>query len=87
MSGTPIFFGPSYFEATLPCAHCTNSVSGELDDTRLIEGITGEKTIYKRRGEQEPEPGAVQEKPKRLRLGTIHILRKQLYSTKLNLTT
>jgi len=26
------------------------------------------KTIYKRRGEQEPEPGAVQEKPKRLRL-------------------
>ena len=34
----------------------------------MIEGITGEKTIYKRRGEQEPEPGAPQEKPKRLRL-------------------
>ena len=51
-----------------PIAHCNNSFSGELDDTRLIEGITGEKTIYKRRGEQEPEPGAVQEKPKRLRL-------------------
>merc|ERR1739838_1055237 len=45
-----------------------NQTEGELDDTRLIEGITGEKTIYKRRGEQEPEPGAVQEKPKRLRL-------------------
>ena len=43
-------------------------ILGELDDTRLIEGITGEKTIYKRRGEQEPEPGSVQEKPKRLRL-------------------
>merc|ERR1719270_1337886 len=45
-----------------------NQTEGELDDTRLIEGITGEKTIYKRRGEQEPEPGSVQEKPKRLRL-------------------
>jgi hypothetical protein len=57
--------------------HCTHSLrwcqyfpchSGELDDTRLIEGITGEKAIYKKRGEQEPEPGAPQEKPKRLRL-------------------
>ena len=45
-----------------------NQTQGELDDTRLIEGITGEKTIYKRRGEQDPEPGSVQEKPKRLRL-------------------
>ena len=45
-----------------------NQTSGELDDTRLIEGITGERTIYKKRGEQEPEPGAPQEKPKRLRL-------------------
>ena len=31
-------------------------------------GITGEKSIYKKRGEQDPEPGAPQEKPKRLRL-------------------
>ena len=84
-----------------------NQTSGELDDTKLIEGklsivrvyfstnvelafdyktaviipeiannfntynilgITGEKAIYKKRGEQEPEPGAPQEKPKRLRL-------------------
>lgn len=45
-----------------------NQTEGELDDTRLIEGITGEKNIYKRRGEQDPEPGSVQEKPKRLRL-------------------
>jgi hypothetical protein len=42
--------------------------AGELDDTKLIEGITGEKSIYKQRGEQDPEPGAQQEKPKRLRL-------------------
>jgi len=45
-----------------------NQTSGELDDTRLIEGLTGEKAIYKKRGEQEPELGAPQEKPKRLKL-------------------
>lgn len=45
-----------------------HQTSGELDDTRLIEGLTGEKSIYKRRGEQEPEMGSPQEKPKRLRL-------------------
>ena len=28
---------------------------GELDDAKLIEGLTGEKGIYKRRGEREPE--------------------------------
>merc|ERR1719419_529382 len=41
---------------------------GDLDEGKLVEGLTGEKAIYKRRGEQEPEPGAPQEKPKRLRL-------------------
>lgn len=41
---------------------------GDLDDTKLIEGITGEKSIYKRRGEQEPELGTPQELPKKLRL-------------------
>jgi hypothetical protein len=45
-----------------------NQTQGELDDTRLIEGITGEKAIYKKRAEQDPEPGAPQEKPKKLRL-------------------
>ena len=29
-----------------------NQTQGELDDMRLIEGITGEKSIYKKRGEQ-----------------------------------
>eukprot|EP00061_Rhincodon_typus_P012691 g38584.t1 len=28
---------------------------GELDDTKIIDGLTGEKAIYKRRGELEPE--------------------------------
>lgn len=45
-----------------------HQTSGELDDIKLIEGLTGEKNIYKRRVEQEPEPGQPQEKPKRLKL-------------------
>ncbi|KAI6205157.1 Von Willebrand factor A domain-containing protein 8 [Aphelenchoides besseyi] len=35
---------------------------------KLIEGMTGEKTIYRKRVELPPEPGTVQTKPKRLRL-------------------
>lgn len=45
-----------------------HQTSGELDDNKLIEGITGERSIYRKRTEQEPEPGQPQEKPKRLRL-------------------
>lgn len=45
-----------------------NQTSGDLDDNRLIDGLTGEKSIYKKRGDQDPEIGAPQEKPKRLRL-------------------
>lgn len=43
-----------------------HQTTGELDDMKLIEGITGEKAIYKKRTEQDPEPGQPQEKPKRL---------------------
>ncbi|XP_059156251.1 von Willebrand factor A domain-containing protein 8-like [Physella acuta] len=42
--------------------------SGELDDSKLIDGLTGEQFIYKRRGEKDPEMGSPQELPKRLRL-------------------
>lgn len=45
-----------------------NQSHGDLDDAKLIEGLTGEKSIYKRRGEKEPELGMPQEKPKRIRL-------------------
>ncbi|KAJ8253375.1 hypothetical protein GJAV_G00212230 [Gymnothorax javanicus] len=45
-----------------------NQAVGELDDAKIIDGLTGEKAIYKRRGEQEPELGTPQQKPKRLRL-------------------
>lgn len=33
---------------------------GELDDTRLTEGLTGETTVYKRRGMEKPEMGRPQ---------------------------
>ena len=32
-----------------------NQTSGELDDGKLIEGLTGERAIYKKRGEEDPE--------------------------------
>lgn len=43
-----------------------HQTAGELDDMKLIEGITGEKNIYKMRTDTDPEPGQPQEKPKRL---------------------
>lgn len=41
---------------------------GEIDDSKLIEGVVGEKNIYRKRGDQEPEPGQPQAKPKRLKI-------------------
>ncbi|KAJ3983012.1 AAA domain-containing protein [Lentinula detonsa] len=40
---------------------------GELDDSRLTEGITGEATVYKRRMMEKPQIGRPQIKPKRIR--------------------
>ncbi|KAF6208189.1 hypothetical protein GE061_016641 [Apolygus lucorum] len=45
-----------------------HQTSGELDDTKLIEGVTGERAIYKKRTDNQPEIGAPQMKPKRLKL-------------------
>lgn len=45
-----------------------HQTSGEIDDNKLIEGVVGERNIYRKRGEQDPEPGQPQEKPKRLKL-------------------
>ncbi|GAA5845377.1 hypothetical protein JCM3766R1_006337 [Sporobolomyces carnicolor] len=39
---------------------------GDLDEMRITEGLTGESTIYKRRGLEKPEWG-LQLKPKRIR--------------------
>lgn len=37
-----------------------NQTSGELDDGKLIEGLTGERAIYKKRGEEDPEVRTVE---------------------------
>jgi hypothetical protein len=43
-----------------------NQLNGELDTNRLIEGKTGEKRIYKKRGEADIEPGMFQQFPKQI---------------------
>ncbi|KAG5885894.1 hypothetical protein JTB14_019153 [Gonioctena quinquepunctata] len=45
-----------------------HQTSGELDDVKLVDGLLGEKTIYRRRSEQEPELGTPQIKPKLFRV-------------------
>lgn len=40
---------------------------GDLDDNRLVDGATGDRMIFRRRADVSPEPGAPQQKPKRLR--------------------
>ena len=45
----------------------TRQSHGELDETRIVDGIAGERAIYKRRAEQPPAAGAPQLKPKLLR--------------------
>ncbi|XP_018330489.1 von Willebrand factor A domain-containing protein 8 [Agrilus planipennis] len=45
-----------------------HQTSGELDDVKLIDGLLGEKTVFRRRIDQQPEPGTPQIKSKRLRL-------------------
>ncbi|XP_032588947.1 von Willebrand factor A domain-containing protein 8 isoform X2 [Drosophila mojavensis] len=41
---------------------------GDVDDTRLIEGIAGEKNIYRRRIDANPWSNNIHEKPNRLKL-------------------
>eukprot|EP00931_Biecheleriopsis_adriatica_P049533 TRINITY_DN28660_c0_g1_i1.p1 TRINITY_DN28660_c0_g1~~TRINITY_DN28660_c0_g1_i1.p1 ORF type:complete len:1540 (+),score=355.44 TRINITY_DN28660_c0_g1_i1:29-4621(+) len=44
-----------------------NQTHGELDDSRIVDGITGSKTIYVRRGEPEGASfGGTQQHPKRI---------------------
>ncbi|KAE8209026.1 hypothetical protein CF327_g6940 [Tilletia walkeri] len=45
----------------------TRQQEGELDEKRLTDGLTGERTIFRRRQEAPPELGAAQIKPKRIR--------------------
>jgi hypothetical protein len=41
-----------------------HQTSGDLDENKLIEGLTGEKTIYKRRGQSQSSLGQQQQKKK-----------------------
>lgn len=43
-----------------------HQATGELDDSRLVDGITGDKLIYRRRMEPDKPMGHQQKKPKRL---------------------
>lgn len=45
-----------------------NMTNGLKNNNSLFTGLLGEKTIFRRRAEQEPEPGTPQYKPKLLRL-------------------
>ena len=46
-----------------------NQTQGDLDDTKLVEAITGEKNVYRRRGDDPHADNAFNmEKPKRLKL-------------------
>eukprot|EP00475_Leptophrys_vorax_P020919 TRINITY_DN2867_c0_g1_i1.p1 TRINITY_DN2867_c0_g1~~TRINITY_DN2867_c0_g1_i1.p1 ORF type:complete len:305 (+),score=78.65 TRINITY_DN2867_c0_g1_i1:558-1472(+) len=44
-----------------------NQTSGELDDRRLIEGISGERAIYKVRADTPPDAASKNELPKRIK--------------------
>ena len=43
-----------------------NQLVGDLDDNKIVDGASGERRIYRRRGEPEKKHGAQQRKPKRL---------------------
>ncbi|KAJ3111696.1 hypothetical protein HDU96_005449 [Phlyctochytrium bullatum] len=40
---------------------------GDFDDSKLVESILGEKSVFKQRGEREPDMSQEKEKPKRLK--------------------
>jgi len=44
-----------------------NQTDGDLDERRLVDAITGETTVFRRRGEDPFEMGLLQAHPKRLR--------------------
>lgn len=42
-------------------------LDGELDDARLVDGVAGERHVYRKRGIKQPDIGAPQRLPKRVR--------------------
>jgi hypothetical protein len=53
--------------------------SGDFDDRKIVEGITGERNVYKKRATVDPQPGSLQEKPKRIRFVLV-TLQCELYN-------
>ena len=45
----------------------TRQSHGELDESRIVDGVAGDRAVYRRRAEKSPEAGAPQLKPKLLR--------------------
>ena len=43
-----------------------HKTQGELDDMKLVDGLVGERTVYRQRGEIPPSAATFQQKPKRL---------------------
>jgi hypothetical protein len=41
-----------------------NQTAGDIDETRIVDGLAGEKAVYKSRGVQSAQIGAPQLKPK-----------------------
>lgn len=44
-----------------------HQTSGDLDENKLVEGLTGDKAIYKRRGDNQRSIGQHQQKKKRMK--------------------
>lgn len=57
-----------------------NQNAGELDDTKLVDGATGERNIFKKRGNNSPMFGNVQTHPKRELLTCVHSIRIVQYA-------
>jgi hypothetical protein len=55
-----------------------NQNAGELDDTKLVDGATGERNIFKKRGNNNPMFGNVQTHPKRELLASVHSRSKHI---------
>ena len=44
----------------------SNQLSGDLDDSKIVDGASGERRVYRKRGEPEKKLGLVQRLPKRI---------------------
>ena len=65
---------------------------GELDESRLVDGVAGERAVYRRRAEQPPEQGAPQLKPKLIRFvldlsGSMYVRHSQRTACRVSVST